>query len=191
MSIRRLNRGIVVEFTVFDFVLWFGIFVAMMSYQAKERRTILFLGIVVILSYVLYSYGTGAMAGMITAVIALAALIFQAAIPDRYLEKTFFIRNAAALLCIFAALSYIYNEPADIYPLIGFIFARFAEAQACSQRIRLAYIGSYAAWALYAAELGLMSLYITQCFAVFSLLYAIWNFEQKRKKAVPAPAYAT
>ncbi len=174
------------EFGFYDIIFVLGALIAMAGYQNCSRRGMLLTSVAVFICYIIYSYGAGA-AGLVTMCIALAGLSFQIVIPERYLEKTLAIRNMAALLCVVAATGFIYNTPADIYPLIGFAMARLGEVEKCSQRIRMAYIGSYICWILYAIELGLISLFVCQYLIVISLLIATWNHERGLRKLALAP----
>ncbi len=115
---------------------------------------------------------------------SLSALI-QALIPEKYIERTFLLRNGVAITLSMLCISLCYQNIGDLCPLLAMMVACMAEAQGSSRYAQMGYIFGNLLWTGYAVAQGLPILLVAQCLIVASMFIAFVNHEQERKKLIP------
>ena len=172
-------------FTVFDlfFVLGFGI--GLYHFHARTRRRMMVFKCLACLCVAVYYFGMGAQTALVAVLIAALGSTMQAMFPDHLLTKTRVLRAFIAATLAITGIVFCAGNASEALPLVAIIIARFSEVQVRQQSIRFGYVLASSCWIAYAFNIELMLLFFAENLSMLSNLTAIWNEEQKRKKAVP------
>lgn len=167
-------------------LIWLGAFgLSSSQYLLSDRRMLMIFRVISTALFIIYMMAIGANAGMVACSIALIGTLIQAACPDRYLAKTLKLRIGFAIALCVAAVFSMARSSSDLLPLLAVINARMVEVQASLQRIRMGLFLSQLCWLGYNTINGHTLLFCGDLIGITINLTAIYQFEMRRRRALP------
>lgn len=164
------------------------------SFQAKKRRTILLMGAVASMLWMIqFALLPAGKAGAILNIIfAIRTFVFT------YRDKLGKIKNGPFLAIFFCASlviaeCFIFTGPLDLFPMFGGIASTIAINEEDEQKIRLFNLGSAPCWLVYDFFAGTIGGVLTEIFSICSIIIAYVRFgiQRKREKAALDSAQVT
>lgn len=132
-----------------SFVMIIGCVLGILGPQLKSR--LMMMGGVAssFLCSCIYYAMLGEWSGFICSAVAVVGFLIQAGVPQLKKVEYAFQRAFVSVLVIVVAVSFMYQSPADLLPILGFTCARLHEASLNEQRVRSGYVIAGGLWVAY------------------------------------------